>query len=220
MAQGAYEAHVETMRERGACPTAARRSAQDPFGARPRGARRLDIDAAWLQLARNVREEARSPMPARTCRWSCACARARPGARHRARLEAIDLLFKNSGRALAEDRQPDRARVARRHAGSVHAANDTERWLAMYGKGEFGPRDQGRDDLMLHGLGYLTISTAQLDRWRELAVDVLGHGRRATARPRRALPARATTGRPARPRARRRGDAAQRRLGGCATPSG
>ncbi len=27
---------------------------------------------------------------------------------------------------------------------------------------------------MLHGLGYLTIQTAQLDRWRELAVDVLG----------------------------------------------
>jgi 2,3-dihydroxybiphenyl 1,2-dioxygenase len=27
---------------------------------------------------------------------------------------------------------------------------------------------------MLHGLGYLTISTGQLDRWRELAVDVLG----------------------------------------------
>ena len=24
------------------------------------------------------------------------------------------------------------------HAGSVHAANDTERWLAMYGKGAFG----------------------------------------------------------------------------------
>jgi 3,4-dihydroxy-9,10-secoandrosta-1,3,5(10)-triene-9,17-dione 4,5-dioxygenase len=27
---------------------------------------------------------------------------------------------------------------------------------------------------MLHGLGYLTIQTAQLDRWRELAVEVLG----------------------------------------------
>lgn len=27
---------------------------------------------------------------------------------------------------------------------------------------------------MLHGLGYLTISTAELDRWCELAVDVLG----------------------------------------------
>lgn len=27
---------------------------------------------------------------------------------------------------------------------------------------------------MLHGLGYLTIATTQLDRWRELAVDVLG----------------------------------------------
>lgn len=27
---------------------------------------------------------------------------------------------------------------------------------------------------MLHGLGYLILQTAQLDRWRELAVDVLG----------------------------------------------
>ena len=27
---------------------------------------------------------------------------------------------------------------------------------------------------MLHGLGYLTIQTAELERWRELAVDVLG----------------------------------------------
>ncbi len=84
IAQGAYDAHVETMRERVRISYGGQKVAQDPF-AHVRVARAAsDIDAAWLQLVRNVREQSplrrRRPGPAD----GAAPARpARPGARHR-----------------------------------------------------------------------------------------------------------------------------------------
>ena len=53
-------------------------------------------------------------------------------------IDAIDSLFEASGgRALAEGTHLQRAwRDA--HAGRVHAANDPERALQMYGAHEFG----------------------------------------------------------------------------------
>ena len=53
-------------------------------------------------------------------------------------IEAIDILFKTAGgNSLRRGHVIERAwRDA--HAGSVHVANDVERALAMYGRGEFG----------------------------------------------------------------------------------
>jgi 3-hydroxy-9,10-secoandrosta-1,3,5(10)-triene-9,17-dione monooxygenase len=109
MAQGAYDAHVETMRERVRVSYGGQKVAQDPF-AHVRVARAAsDIDAAWLQLIGNTRE-----------------------------VDAVDLLFKNSGGRSLKSGNPIERAWRDAHAGSVHAANDTERWLAMYGKGAFG----------------------------------------------------------------------------------
>ncbi|TAL22445.1 MAG: flavin-dependent monooxygenase [Frankiales bacterium] len=139
MAQGAYDAHVEAMRDRVRVSYGGQKVAQDPF-AHVRVARAAsDIDAAWLQLVRNVREQAtlveagqELPMELRL--------RARRDqvlGTERA-LDAIDLLFKNSGGRSLKTGNPIERAWRDAHAGSVHAANDTERWLAMYGKGEFG----------------------------------------------------------------------------------
>jgi 3-hydroxy-9,10-secoandrosta-1,3,5(10)-triene-9,17-dione monooxygenase len=53
-------------------------------------------------------------------------------------VDAVDLLFKNSGGRSLKSGNPIERAWRDAHAGSVHAANDTERWLAMYGKGAFG----------------------------------------------------------------------------------
>jgi 3-hydroxy-9,10-secoandrosta-1,3,5(10)-triene-9,17-dione monooxygenase len=53
-------------------------------------------------------------------------------------IEAIALLFKNSGGHALKNGNPIERAWRDGNAGSVHAANDTERWLAMYGKGAFG----------------------------------------------------------------------------------
>ena len=139
MAQGAYEAHVERMRERVRVSYGGQKVAQDPF-AHVRVARAAsDIDAAWLQLVNNVREEVRYveageeiPMELRL--------RARRDqvlGTERA-IDAVDRMFKNSGGTSLKTGNPIERAWRDAHAGSVHAANDTERWLAMYGKGEFG----------------------------------------------------------------------------------
>jgi 3-hydroxy-9,10-secoandrosta-1,3,5(10)-triene-9,17-dione monooxygenase len=57
-------------------------------------------------------------------------------------IDAVDMLFENSGgRALKSGTAIQRFwRDA--HAGRVHAANDPERALKMFGDGEFGQRVQ------------------------------------------------------------------------------
>lgn len=139
MAQGAYDAHVEAMRDRVRVSYGGQKVAQDPF-AHVRVARAASgIDAAWLQLVRNVREqttlvEAGQSLP---MELRLRARRDQVLGTERA-LDAIDLLFTNSGGRSLKTGNPIERAWRDAHAGSVHAANDTERWLAMYGKGEFG----------------------------------------------------------------------------------
>jgi 3-hydroxy-9,10-secoandrosta-1,3,5(10)-triene-9,17-dione monooxygenase len=139
MAQGAYDSHVETMRERVRVSYGGQKVAQDPF-AHVRVARAAsDIDAAWLQLVRNVQEEAKYADAGEDLPMELRLRARRDQVRGTERaLEAIDLLFKNSGGRSLKTGNPIERAWRDAHAGSVHAANDTERWLAMYGKGEFG----------------------------------------------------------------------------------
>ena len=139
IATGAYDAHLERMRERVRISYGGQKVAGDAF-AHVRVARAAsDIDASWLQLERNLDEQMRYagageqiPMELR------ARARRDQVAATERCVGAIALLFKNSGgHALKNGNAVERAwRDA--NAGSVHAANDTERWLAMYGKWAFG----------------------------------------------------------------------------------
>jgi 3-hydroxy-9,10-secoandrosta-1,3,5(10)-triene-9,17-dione monooxygenase len=139
MAQGAYESHVETMRERVRVSYGGQKVAQDPF-AHVRVARAAsDIDAAWLQLVRNVQEEQTFADAGEDLPMELRLRARRDQVRGTERaIEAIDLLFKNSGGRSLKTGNPIERAWRDAHAGSVHAANDTERWLAMYGKGAFG----------------------------------------------------------------------------------
>ncbi len=139
IATGAYDAHVHRMRERVRMSYGGQNVAGDAF-AHVRVARAAsDIDASWLQLERNLDEQ---------MRYVCAGEEIPMELRLRARrdqvmgaeraVEAVSLLFKNSGGHSLRSGNPIERAWRDAGAASVHAANDTERWLALYGKGAFG----------------------------------------------------------------------------------
>ncbi|HSV41295.1 MAG TPA: flavin-dependent monooxygenase [Nocardioidaceae bacterium] len=141
MAYGAYEEHVEMQRKRVRAAYIGEKAVDDPF-ANVRIARASsDIDAAWALLMNNLREEMayvergeQIPLQLRL-----KVRRDQVLGTERA-ISAIDQLFENSGgRALAKGTYLQRAwRDA--HAGRVHAANDPERALRMFGAVEFGQK--------------------------------------------------------------------------------
>jgi 3-hydroxy-9,10-secoandrosta-1,3,5(10)-triene-9,17-dione monooxygenase len=142
MASGAYHAHVEHQRER-VRVYGNEKSKDDPFAKVRIGRAASEIDAAWLQLTHNITEEMELvtagrpvPMPLRL-----RVRRDQVMGTLRA-IDAVDMLFENSGgRALKSGTAIQRFwRDA--HAGRVHAANDPERALKMFGDGEFGQRVQ------------------------------------------------------------------------------
>ena len=139
IATGAYEAHVERMRERVRISYGGQTVSQDPF-AHIRVARAAtDIDASWLQLERNLDEEMRYAVAGEEIPMELRLRARRDQVRATERcLDAIALLMKNSGGHSLRNGTPLERAWRDANAGSVHAANDTERWLSMYGKGAFG----------------------------------------------------------------------------------
>lgn len=139
MAYGAYQDHVATQRTRVRAAYTGERAAEDPFGSVRIARAASEVDAAWSLLRDNLRAE------------QACVSRGEPisqGLRLRVRrdqvtgteraIEAIDLLFESAGaRALARGGYLQRVwRDA--HAGRVHAANDPERALLMFGACELG----------------------------------------------------------------------------------
>lgn len=141
MATGAYAEHVEMQKKRVRVAYAGERASLDPFAAIRIARASSDVDAAWAQLVGNIRAE-----QAHVARGE----RIPLGLRLKVRrdqvlgteraVEAIDTLFEASGgRALVAGTYLQRAwRDA--HAGRVHAANDPERALQMFGAHELGHR--------------------------------------------------------------------------------
>jgi 3-hydroxy-9,10-secoandrosta-1,3,5(10)-triene-9,17-dione monooxygenase len=139
MAMGAYAEHVDMQQKRVRAAYLGEKASLDPFAAVRIARASSDIDAAWALLVNNIRDE-----QAHVARGE----KIPLGLRLRVRrdqvlgtqraIDAIDSLFEASGgRALAEGTYLQRAwRDA--HAGRVHAANDPERALQMYGAHEFG----------------------------------------------------------------------------------
>jgi 3-hydroxy-9,10-secoandrosta-1,3,5(10)-triene-9,17-dione monooxygenase len=139
MATGAYDAHVGYMKERVRAAYAGSRAAEDPYSQVRVAEAAADLDAAWLALETDMRElmdlvRAGQKLPMRL--------------RLRVRrdqvrgttlaIRAVDRLFENSGgRAIAAG-TPIQRFWRDAHAGRVHAINDVERALSMYGRGEFG----------------------------------------------------------------------------------
>lgn len=140
MAAGAYEAHVEHQRER-IRVYGNEKAKDDPFGKVRIATAASDIDAAWLQLSHNIGEEyalatagAKIPMSLRLrVRRDQVLATGRA-------IAAVDLLFENSGGRALKVGTPIQRFWRDAHAGRVHAANDPERALKMFGDGEFGDK--------------------------------------------------------------------------------
>ncbi len=139
MAMGAYEEHVEMQQKRTRAAYLGEKASLDPFSAVRIAKASSEIDAAWALLVNNIREEQDyvakgEKIPLKT---RLKVRRDQVLGSQRA-IDAIDALFEASGgRALTNGTYLQRAwRDA--HAGRVHAANDPERALQMYGAHEFG----------------------------------------------------------------------------------
>lgn len=139
MAKGAYAEHVEMQQKRVRAAYLGEKASLDPFAAVRIARSSSEIDAAWALLMANIREEQAHVERGEQIPLELRLRVRRDQVLGTARaIEAIDALFEASGgRALAEGTYLQRAwRDA--HAGRVHAANDPERALQMYGAQQFG----------------------------------------------------------------------------------
>jgi 3-hydroxy-9,10-secoandrosta-1,3,5(10)-triene-9,17-dione monooxygenase len=139
MATGAYQAHVAYTRERVRVAYIGQKAAQDPFAQVRVAEAAAEIDDAWGALERNMTDLmgcARAGQPIPT------------DLRLRVRrdqvrgtglaIKAVDKLFENSGGRALKTGTPMQRFWRDVHAGRVHAINDPERALSMFGGGEFG----------------------------------------------------------------------------------
>lgn len=139
MARGAYAEHVEMQQKRVRAAYLGEKASSDPFAAVRIARAGSEIDAAWALTMANIREEQALVAKGEKIPISLRLKVRRDQVLGTQRsIDAIDDLFEASGgRALAEGTYLQRAwRDA--HAGRVHAANDPERALQMYGMAEFG----------------------------------------------------------------------------------
>jgi len=139
MATGAYDSYVGHTRSRIRASYVGEKAAEDVFAQVRVADAACEIDAAWLQLERNLNEEwalaaAGRPIPLELrlrARRDQVCGSARV-------ISAIDKLFESAGGKAINTSTPISRFWRDAHAARVHAANDLERTLVMYGKSEFG----------------------------------------------------------------------------------
>ena len=139
LAMGAYAEHVEMQQKRSRAAYLGEKASLDPFAAVRIAKASSEIDAAWALLTNNIREEQAHVAKGEKIPLELRLRVRRDQVIGSQRsIDAIDALFEASGgRALANGTYLQRAwRDA--HAGRVHAANDPERALQMYGAHEFG----------------------------------------------------------------------------------
>jgi 3-hydroxy-9,10-secoandrosta-1,3,5(10)-triene-9,17-dione monooxygenase len=139
MATGAYHAHVAYQRTRVSTAYAGHKIAEDPFAQARIAEAAAEIDAAWFALERNMTElmahaNAGEPIPM-PLRLRIRRDQVRGTGQA---IGAVDLLFENSGGRALRMGTPIQRFWRDAHAGRVHAINDPERALTMFGRGEFG----------------------------------------------------------------------------------
>jgi 3-hydroxy-9,10-secoandrosta-1,3,5(10)-triene-9,17-dione monooxygenase len=139
MANGAYDAHVTYLQARVRAAYAGVRAAEDPYAQVRVAEAASELDSAWLALENNMRELMEHVTAGRRLPMRLRLRVRRDQVRGTAQaISAVDRLFENSGgRALARG-TPIQRFWRDAHAGRVHAINDPERALSMYGRGEFG----------------------------------------------------------------------------------
>ncbi|MPZ84749.1 MAG: flavin-dependent monooxygenase [Actinophytocola sp.] len=138
MATGAYDAYVNHTRERVRASTGGR-AAEDPFNQLRIAEAASKIDAAMLQIERNIDEAMRRatagekiPFPLRV-----QTRRDQVNATSAA-IAAVDRLFESAGGGALKVGTPIQRFWRDAHAGRVHAINDPEKALAMYGRAQLG----------------------------------------------------------------------------------
>jgi 3-hydroxy-9,10-secoandrosta-1,3,5(10)-triene-9,17-dione monooxygenase len=142
MARGAYDAYVEHTRARVRASTGGR-AAEDTFNqVRVAEAASL-IDAAMLQIERNLDQQMelasagqKIPFPLRV-----RTRRDQVNATSSA-IAAVDRLFESAGGRALKVGTPIQRFWRDAHAGRVHAINDPEKALAMYGQAQLGLKVQ------------------------------------------------------------------------------
>jgi 3-hydroxy-9,10-secoandrosta-1,3,5(10)-triene-9,17-dione monooxygenase len=142
MAQGAYEAYVGWTKERVRASTGGK-AADDSFNQLRIADAAARIDGAVLQIERNLEEELdhatkgeKIPMPLRV-----RVRRDQVNATG-AGIAAVDRLFESAGGRALRTGTPIQRFWRDAHAGRVHAINDPEKALAMYGQFELGLKVQ------------------------------------------------------------------------------
>jgi 3-hydroxy-9,10-secoandrosta-1,3,5(10)-triene-9,17-dione monooxygenase len=139
MAQGAYDAHVEHQRNRVRAAYAGEQTKQDPFAMVRIAEAGSEIDAAWLQLTRNVDDIYQHALADEEIPFAKRLRVRRDQVRGTERaIFAVDRMFENSGGRALKMGTPIQRFWRDAHAGRVHAANDAERAYKMFGTGEMG----------------------------------------------------------------------------------
>ena len=136
---GCYESYISAMRDRVRLSLGGGRFAEDAFAQVAVARVASEIDAAVLQLDRNIGELYRYAVAGEEIPMELRLRTRRDQVRATERsLAAVDLLFKTAGGNSLRRGNPVERAWRDVHAGSVHVANDVERTLALYGKGAFG----------------------------------------------------------------------------------
>jgi 3-hydroxy-9,10-secoandrosta-1,3,5(10)-triene-9,17-dione monooxygenase len=139
MATGAYEAHVAYTRDRVRVAYAGQKAAQDPHAQVRVAEAAAEIDGAWLALERDMTELMAHARAGEEIPLSLRLRVRRDQVRGTAAsIRAVDRLFENSGGRALKTGTPIQRFWRDAHAGRVHAINDPERALTMYGGAEFG----------------------------------------------------------------------------------
>jgi 3-hydroxy-9,10-secoandrosta-1,3,5(10)-triene-9,17-dione monooxygenase len=142
MAQGAYDAYVQWTRERVRASTGTK-AVDDSFNHLRIAESAADLDAAVLQIERNIAEELdyvgrgeKIPMALRV-----RVRRDQVNATG-AGIAAVDRLFESAGGRALRSGTPIQRFWRDAHAGRVHAINDPEKVRVMYGQFELGLKVQ------------------------------------------------------------------------------
>jgi 3-hydroxy-9,10-secoandrosta-1,3,5(10)-triene-9,17-dione monooxygenase len=139
MATGAYDAYVATQKERVRVSYLGQKAKEDPYGQVRVAEAAALIDNTWLALERDMTELMAHVTAGEKLPIALRLRVRRDQVHGTAQaIQAIDLLFENSGGRALKLGTPIQRFWRDAHAGRVHAINDPERALSMFGRGEFG----------------------------------------------------------------------------------
>jgi 3-hydroxy-9,10-secoandrosta-1,3,5(10)-triene-9,17-dione monooxygenase len=148
MAAGAYDAHVAYQRDRVRASYVGQKAAQDPYGQVRVAEAAARLDDAWLAAEHNMTALMAHARAGEKIPFALRLRVRRDQVRGTGQaISAVDLLFENSGGRALRTGTPIQRFWRDAHAGRVHAINDPERALSMFGRGEFG-LDVGPDAML------------------------------------------------------------------------